>query len=189
MSAPSDSFFSTFNNPPSFPLIPIARTPRDSTSCTRLLFTFPRTISATSIVSASVTRRPLINCGFIPAFSTHLLISFPPPCTIIGLNPTSFNKVTSSMTRLFRSSSTMALPPYFTTIIFRLNLCIYGSASISTSALLKNFCIFGLIFVFLPLLASVICVNFNVSVCQITSPCRRFCITHLNVSCCCHNRL
>ena len=91
-----------------------------STSCTRLLFTRPRTISAISIVSASVTRSPLINSASFPTFPTHLLISLPPPCTMIGLNPHSFRSVTSSITLRFRLSSTMALPPYFTTMILRL---------------------------------------------------------------------
>ena len=134
ISSPLEYFFSTFRSPPSFPLIPMARTPCPSRSCTRLLFTFPSTISATSIVSSSVTRSPLINCGSLPIFSTHLLISFPPPCTMIGLKPTSFNKVTSSITFCFNASSVMALPPYFTTMIFRLKRWIYGSASISTFA-------------------------------------------------------
>ena len=120
ISCPSESFFSTWSRFPSFPLIPIARTPRLSTSCTRLLFTRPRTISAISIVSASVTRSPLINSASFPTFPTHLLISLPPPCTMIGLNPHSFRSVTSSITLRFRLSSTMALPPYFTTMILRL---------------------------------------------------------------------
>ena len=34
----------------------------------------------------------------IPDLSTHLLISLPPPCTMIGLNPTSFKSATSSIT-------------------------------------------------------------------------------------------
>ncbi len=121
ISFPSEYLFSTFKSPPSFPLIPTAFTPKTWTFCTRDLFTLFNTISAISMVAASVFRSPLINSGSIPDFSTHLLISFPPPWTIMGLKPTSFNKVTSSMTWRFKFSSSIALPPYFTTIIFLLN--------------------------------------------------------------------
>ena len=141
MSPPSVCFLRHFSRPPSLPLIPTAFTPRDSTMATSSLFTFARTISAISIVSLSVTRRPLINFGSIPTLPTQRLISLPPPWTMIGLNPTNLRRVTSWMTLAFNSSSTMALPPYFTTITLRLNLWIYGRASISTSALSRYFCI------------------------------------------------
>ena len=142
ISSPLEYFFSTFRSAPSFPLIPIARTPSSSTIRTRFLFTLFRTISATSMVSSSVTRSPLINFGSMPTFPTQRLISFPPPWTMIGLNPVSFSRVTSLITFCCNSSSIMALPPYFTTIILRLKRWIYGSASISTSALSRYFCIF-----------------------------------------------
>ena len=139
MSWPSEYFFSTVSKPPSWPLIPAAFMPMACIFVTSSLLTLANTISASSMVSASVTRRPLTNLVSIPTLSTHLLISLPPPCTIMGLNPISFSSTTSSMTYSFNSSSIMALPPYFTTITFLLKRCIYGSASIKTSALSKYF--------------------------------------------------
>ena len=75
------------------------------------------------MVASSVTRRPFTNLASMPTFSTQRLISLPPPCTMIGLNPTSFKSVTSLMTFRCSSSLLMALPPYFTTIYFLLNFC------------------------------------------------------------------
>ena len=124
MSSPFESFFVTLRISPSLPLIPQASTPRFCTRETRLLLTRLSTISAISIVGTSVTRRPFTKCVSIPTLSTHLLISLPPPWTIIGLKPTSFKRTTSSITFFLSSSSTMALPPYLTTIILRLNFCI-----------------------------------------------------------------
>ena len=121
ISFPPDSFFFTFRVAPSFPLMPAARTPSLSMYWTRPLFTFPRTISAISMVLSSVTRSPFTNWGSPPESFTHLLISLPPPCTMIGLKPTSFNNATSLITLFFRWLSVMALPPYFTTIFFPLN--------------------------------------------------------------------
>ena len=134
ISSPFEYFFFTFKSPPSLPLTPTACTPSSSTSVTRDLFTLFSTISAISIVSASVFLSPFTNTGSMPTFPTHLLISLPPPCTMIGLKPTSLRSVTSWITCFLSCSSTIADPPYFTTIIFLLNLCIYGSASMSTCA-------------------------------------------------------
>ena len=39
----------------------------------------------------------------------------------VGMKPTSFKRTTSAITFFFSSSSAMALPPYFTTMIFLLN--------------------------------------------------------------------
>ena len=103
------------------PLMPTALTPSSSTMVTRFLLTRPRTISAISMVSSSVTRRPFTKEGSLPTFSTHLLMAFPPPCTMMGLKPTSFKSVTSLITFFCSSSLLMALPPYFTTMIFLLN--------------------------------------------------------------------
>ena len=66
ISSPLESFLWHWRRPPSFPLMPTACTPRDSTSVTSSLFTFARTISAISIVSLSVTRSPLTKRGSIP---------------------------------------------------------------------------------------------------------------------------
>ena len=73
-----------------------------------------------SIVFVFVMRRPFTNCGSFPDFLTQLLISFPPPCTITGLKPTDFSSTTSWMTCFFSASSTIAVPLYFTTMIFLL---------------------------------------------------------------------
>ena len=120
ISSPLESFLWHFNIMPSLPLMPTALMPSSFTSCTRLLFTLFNTISAISMVGSSVTRKPLIKCGSMPTFPTQRLISLPPPCTMIGLNPTNFNSTTSWMTFFFNSSSTMALPPYLITTILRL---------------------------------------------------------------------
>ena len=103
------------------PLMPTAFTPSSSTMVTRFLLTRPRTISAISMVSSSVTRSPLTKAGSFPTFSTQRLMAFPPPCTMMGLKPTSFKRVTSLITFFCSSSLLMALPPYLTTIIFLLN--------------------------------------------------------------------
>ena len=51
----------------------------EETMVTRLLFTLFSTISAISIVSSSVTRRPLTNFASFPTLPTQRLISLPPP--------------------------------------------------------------------------------------------------------------
>ena len=121
ISLPSESFLSTLRRPPSLPEMPTALTPREFTMFTRRLLTLFKTISAISIVGSSVFLSPFTNSDSIPTFPVHLLISLPPPWTMIGLNPTSFKRGTSCITLFFSSSSIMALPPYFTTMIFRLN--------------------------------------------------------------------
>ena len=57
----------------------IRRKPYSVAMATRRLFTLLSTISATSMVSASVTRRPLTNSDSLPHFLSHELISLPPP--------------------------------------------------------------------------------------------------------------
>ena len=79
ISSPFEYFFSTLSIPPSLPDTPHAFTPSSSISDTRLLLTLLRTISAISIVGSSVTLKPFLNSGVMPDFSTHLLISLPPP--------------------------------------------------------------------------------------------------------------
>jgi hypothetical protein len=56
-------------------------------------------------VGSSVTLKPFLNSGVIPDFSTHLLISLPPPCTIIGLNPTTARCSPGLIARLKFSST------------------------------------------------------------------------------------
>ena len=135
MSSPPEYFFLQRSIMPSLPLMPTALTPSSFTSCTRLLFTLLSTISAISMVGSSVTRRPPTKCGSMPTLPTQRLISLPPPWTMMGFKPISFNSTTSWMTCFFKFSSTMALPPYLTTTIFRLKRCMYGRASMSTAAL------------------------------------------------------
>ena len=120
ISSPLESFFSQRSSMPSLPLMPTAFTPSSLTSCTRLLLTLFKTISAISMVGSSVTRRPFTKCGSMPTLLTQRLISLPPPCTMIGLKPTSLSSTTSWITWCFKCSSTMALPPYLTTMILRL---------------------------------------------------------------------
>ena len=134
ISLPPESFFCTFRSPESLPLIPTALSPSFCIIDTRLLLTLESTISATSNVSSSVTRRPFTNSDSLPIFFSHALISLPPPCTMIGSMPISFNKATSLITLYLRFSSTIALPPYLTTTRLPLNFCMYGSASISVCA-------------------------------------------------------
>mmetsp|Transcript_50358 Transcript_50358/g.150517 ORF Transcript_50358/g.150517 Transcript_50358/m.150517 type:complete len:224 (-) Transcript_50358:540-1211(-) len=66
--------------PPSTPESPTAATPAAPIVATMVLFTFPiRTMATTSMVAASVTRRPRTNFGSIPTFASQELISGPPP--------------------------------------------------------------------------------------------------------------
>ena len=120
MSSPPAYFLRHLSIMPSLPLIPTALIPSSLTSWTRLLLTLLRTISAISMVGSSVTLSPFLNWASIPTLPTQRLISFPPPCTMMGLKPTSLRSTTSCITFFFSSSSTMALPPYLTTTIFLL---------------------------------------------------------------------
>ena len=53
------------------------------------------TIFTTSMVAASVTRKPLTKRGVMPMRSCQLLISGPPPCTSTGRMPTKRSSTTS----------------------------------------------------------------------------------------------
>ena len=75
-----------------------------------------KTISIISIVSSSVTLKPLMNFDSLPSFSIDLEISGPPPCTMRGFIPTYFNKTVSRAVDDFASSSTIACPPYLINI-------------------------------------------------------------------------
>ena len=104
--------------------MPMALEPSSDTMVTRSLEILPRTISAISMVSGSVTRRPLMNCASLPLFLTQVEIALPPPWTMMGLKPTSFKSVTSRMTSFCSQGSDMADPPYLTTMILRLKVWI-----------------------------------------------------------------
>ena len=88
-----------------------------------------RAISAIPTDSASVTRKPLTNCVFLPALPSIAVISGPPPCTTTGRNPAHCRKTISCSTLVLISSLSIALPPYFTTTVFPLKSRRYGSAS------------------------------------------------------------
>ena len=73
------------------------------------------TISTTSTVSASVTRRPSMNSLLTARRSSMAPICGPPPCTTMGLMPTCFSSTTSRAKVSANSGSPMAWPPYLMT--------------------------------------------------------------------------
>ena len=75
-------FFRARNIMPSPPHNPTAGCPAAPRAATRLLFTMPAsTIRATSRVSASVTRKPLMKALFFPRSCRVRVRAGPPPCT------------------------------------------------------------------------------------------------------------
>src|SRR5438067_2451266 len=124
------SIFRARMNAPSWPVRPTALPPAWLMSSTTSLFTWPpSTISTTSMVSASVTRMPWMNSPFLPSRARSCSICGPPPCTTTGFMPTSLRSTTSWAKLRFSSSSIMALPPDFTTIVLPWKRWMYGSAS------------------------------------------------------------
>src|SRR6185312_6486957 len=89
----------------------------------------------TSMASGVVTRSPPRNSDSMPRRSSMELICGPPPCTTTGWIPTWCRKTMSSAKARRRSSLTMALPPYLTTMVVPAKCWIHGSASMSASAL------------------------------------------------------
>ena len=69
------------------------------------------------MVAASVTRMPSTKRVGMLSFSSKVPICGPPPCTTTGFMPTSFISAKSRAKVFFRVSSTMAAPPYFTTMV------------------------------------------------------------------------
>ena len=116
--------FSTVSRPASLPDRP---TPRTSASLPATviqwaisLLTAPdRTISATCMVSLSVTRRPSTKADLTPALSSMALICGPPPWTTTGFTPISFSSTTSAANCLATALSPMAWPPYLMTTVSR----------------------------------------------------------------------
>jgi len=103
---------------PSCPVRPTALPPAWLMSSTTSLLTWPpSTISTTSMVSLSVTRMPCTNSPFLPRRASSCSIWGPPPCTTTGFMPTSLSSTTSRAKPAFSSSSVMALPPNFTTMV------------------------------------------------------------------------
>ena len=76
------------------------------------------TISTTDMVASSVTRRPSRNSGCTSSLSSILLIWGPPPWTTIGFRPHTFSITMSRANCCASFGSTMAWPPYFTTMIW-----------------------------------------------------------------------
>jgi hypothetical protein len=75
------------------------------------------TIRTISIASGVVTRRPPRNSDGIPSRPSMDEICGPPPCTTTGCTPQRFMNTMSCAKARFRSSSTMALPPYLITTV------------------------------------------------------------------------
>ena len=75
-----------------------------------------KTSSTTFIVSLFVTLKPFIKVLSIFNSFNFILILFPPPCTITGVNPSFFMMTTSDIKRLKRLGSIKTLPPHFITI-------------------------------------------------------------------------
>ena len=76
------------------------------------------TIRTTSIASGVVTRRPPRNSDSMPSRSSIREICGPPPWTTTGLKPANRRNAMSSAKATLRASSVIALPPYFTTIVW-----------------------------------------------------------------------
>ena len=115
----------TRSKPASCPETPTAAAPCTLIEDTNCGFTVPSsTMLAISPVSASVTRRPLRNSGFLPRRSISALICGPPPCTTTGLIPTACMSAMSCAKVPAASASVApasALPPYFTTTVLPAN--------------------------------------------------------------------
>mmetsp|Transcript_6996 Transcript_6996/g.20432 ORF Transcript_6996/g.20432 Transcript_6996/m.20432 type:complete len:394 (+) Transcript_6996:25-1206(+) len=119
---------------PSFPLRPTALPPASWMALTMPLLMGPdNTISATSMVASSVTRRPSTNLDSMSSLVSMSLICGPPPCTMITLIPTALSSTMSLANCFARASSTMAWPPYFTTINSPAYRWMYGSDRARTS--------------------------------------------------------
>ena len=102
--------------PPSLPDRPIAVPPASLITLTMCLLIEPdSTISTTSTVSLSVTRRPSTNSLVTFRRSSILPICGPPPCTTTGWIPTCFSSTMSRAKMSDRLRSPMACPPYLMT--------------------------------------------------------------------------
>nr|CAB3447430.1 unnamed protein product [Digitaria exilis] len=122
----------------SLPQRPTAVAPARLMRETSCLFTLPTsTISTTSMVTASVTRSPLRNCGSTPTRASQELISGPPPWTSTGRRPTQDRRTRSRITDACSSGDFIAAPPYLTTTVLPLNRWMNGSASDRTSTRLS----------------------------------------------------
>src|ERR1700730_17885229 len=84
------------------------------------------TISTTSMVSSSVTRRPSTNRDAFPSRSSMRVISGPPPCTRTGWMPAPLRSTRSSASGPSRPESS-TLPPNLTTTVFPFQALTYRS--------------------------------------------------------------
>mmetsp|Transcript_8874 Transcript_8874/g.27883 ORF Transcript_8874/g.27883 Transcript_8874/m.27883 type:complete len:224 (+) Transcript_8874:957-1628(+) len=83
--------------PAAWPVRPTALPPARESALTSLLFTSPpSTISTTSIVRSSVTRRPSTKLDCTPKSFSIPEICGPPPCTITTLTPRRRSRTTSA---------------------------------------------------------------------------------------------
>jgi hypothetical protein len=83
----------------------------------RLLMEPVSTISTTSTAASSVTRSPSMKVELMLSFFSIAPIWGPPPCTTTGSIPVCFIS-TMSCEKSWAPVSLMALPPYFTTMVF-----------------------------------------------------------------------
>src|SRR6185437_4429208 len=102
---------------PSPPQKPTAGSPAFTTAATTFLFTMPAsTISATSRVSASVMRRPLMKSLCLPRSFSVRVSAVPPPCTTATRCPSFAISTTARAHLCSVASSSSATPPIFITI-------------------------------------------------------------------------
>jgi len=89
---------------------------------TIFLLTLPTsTISTTSMVASSVTRRPWRNSLTILSCLSIWPICGPPPWTMTGLMPMYLSRMTLRAKLFCSSASTMAWPPYLMTTVLPKN--------------------------------------------------------------------
>ena len=121
---------------PSTPEMPTALWPYSLRAHTSCWLTLPTNTSCTaSIVASSVTRSPSTKRVWTPRRARRALIALPPPCTNTTRMPMSLSSSRSPTTCRMRRGSSMADPPYFTTMVRPFIWCIQGRASVRTSAL------------------------------------------------------
>ena len=107
-----------WSSPPSLPQMPTANAPARLMSCVTSVLTVPAsTISTTSTIAASVTRRPSTKVDLIASRRSMSLICGPPPWTTIGLTPTCLSSAMSLPNISASFGSPIACPPYLTTTV------------------------------------------------------------------------
>ena len=79
--------------------------------------------------------QPATNSDSMPSLSSIREICGPPPCTMTGLKPANRRNAMSSAKARLRTSSVMALPPYFTTTILPWYCFSHGRAAARVAGL------------------------------------------------------